>query len=151
MNENKNRWPSRKDLQQSAIAKRNPHLFEKSQKPAAGEKAIGPGTKLSKYKSHIDTVVEKYADKKGVTLYREFKFHPAMKFRFDWAFLELKVAIEYEGIFSEKSRHTTLDGYSKDTEKYNYAASLGWEVRRYTSKTYLNIENDLATLKKRKK
>ena len=64
---------------------------------------------------------------------REHKFHPARKFRFDYAFLDKKLAIEYEGIFSAKSRHTTVTGFMRDAEKYNEAMLLGWRVLRITA------------------
>ena len=53
--------------------------------------------------------------------------------RFDWAWPDLKVAIEYEGLMSAKSRHITITGFSKDCEKYNAAALLGWQEYRFTA------------------
>jgi hypothetical protein len=76
----------------------------------------------------------------------ELVFHPARKFRFDWAIPDLKVAIEYEGLFSEKSGHTTVKGYTKDCIKYNLAALLGWKVLRYTALNYKELEQDLMKL-----
>ena len=76
----------------------------------------------------------------------EFEFHPSRKFRFDWAIPTLKIAIEYEGVFSKKSRHTTVSGYTEDCNKYNEAVKLGWRVLRYTAKNYKNIDQDLKTL-----
>lgn len=73
----------------------------------------------------------------------EYRFHPTRKWRFDFAIPSMMVAIEYEGIHSAKSRHTTVTGYSKDTEKYNAATILGWKVLRYTAQTSGNIINDL--------
>ena len=73
----------------------------------------------------------------------ELQFDEVRKFRFDWAIPSLMIAIEFEGIMSEKSRHTTKTGYSKDTEKYNLAAISGWIVLRYTVLTYGNLERDL--------
>lgn len=148
---NNNRWPSRIELQQSAVGKLNPHLFDKptkQMKAEAREKNLEKT--LGRYKFHIHKICTAYSEKKKLTLYREFPFHPARMHRFDWAFLEIKVAIEYEGIHSAKSRHTTVSGYSADTEKYNLAIELGWEVIRYTAKTYENIEHDLENLKNRK-
>lgn len=57
-------------------------------------------------------------------------------FRFDFAIVDKMIAIEYEGINGGKSRHTTLTGYTKDTEKYNLAQQLGWKVYRYTALNY---------------
>jgi hypothetical protein len=73
----------------------------------------------------------------------ELKFGEARRFRFDYAIPSLKIAIEYEGIFSKKSRHTTVNGFSEDCIKYNLAVGLGWRVLRYTAKNYLNLETDL--------
>ncbi|WP_179022044.1 hypothetical protein [Winogradskyella forsetii] len=73
----------------------------------------------------------------------ELEFHPDRKFRFDWALPSLKVAIEYEGLFSKKSGHTTVGGYTKDCEKYNSAQLLGWTVLRYTALNYKNLDRDL--------
>jgi hypothetical protein len=73
----------------------------------------------------------------------ELQFNSTRKFRFDWAIPELKIAIEYEGIFSKKSGHTTVTGYTKDCEKYNIAAIEGWIILRYTAKNYNNLATDL--------
>jgi hypothetical protein len=71
----------------------------------------------------------------GIKFQSEKKFCKDRRFKFDIAFPKKKIAIEYEGIFSNKSRHTTMGGYAKDCEKYNLAAQLGWKVFRYTSKS----------------
>ena len=41
-----------------------------------------------------------------------------------------KIAIEYEGIVADKSRHTNIKGYTEDSNKYNEAQKLGWKVLR---------------------
>ena len=63
----------------------------------------------------------------------ELRFHATRRWRFDLAIPSKKIAVEYEGVFSAKSRHTTKQGYTKDTEKYNAATILGWQVLRYTA------------------
>jgi very-short-patch-repair endonuclease len=65
----------------------------------------------------------------------EHKFHPERRWRFDWADLEKKIAIEIEGVVwfgGKKSRHQTASGIEADCEKYNSAIELGWRVLRYT-------------------
>ena len=94
---------------------------------------------IGKYKLHIISVLEA----SGLNYESEFIFSNERKFRFDWAVPQILVAIEYEGIFSEKSGHTTLSGYKKDVEKYNLATKLGWKILRYTADNYLDFENDL--------
>ena len=65
----------------------------------------------------------------------EHRFHPKRKWRFDFAIPERMIAFEYEGIFSRKSRHTTISGFTGDCEKYNEAQLLGWKVFRFTAKS----------------
>jgi len=70
----------------------------------------------------------------AVVFETEYKFSAGRKFRFDFAILQpIKIGIEYEGIISGKSRHTSIIGYSTDCEKYNLAAVEGWIVLRYTA------------------
>lgn len=76
----------------------------------------------------------------------ELQFHDVRMFRFDWAIPDIKIAIEYEGLMSKKSGHTTIDGYTSDCTKYNLAQLCGWKVLRYTAKNYLDLENDLKLL-----
>lgn len=78
----------------------------------------------------------------------EHQFHPVRKFRFDVALINEKIAIEYEGLISDKSGHTTIDGFTSDCDKYNLAILFGWKVLRYTAKNYENIYNDLETILK---
>ncbi|WP_313214122.1 hypothetical protein [Soonwooa sp.] len=94
---------------------------------------------VGKYKLHIISVLER----SGLKFVEELKFSQDRNFRFDWAIPKFKIAIEYEGIFSEKSGHTTLSGYKKDVVKYNLATILGWRILRYTADNYLEIERDL--------
>jgi len=96
----------------------------------------------SKEKIFIEYVIKTL----GVQYVTEFQFAKPRKFRFDYAIPELKIAIEYEGIRSSKSRHTTITGYTNDTTKYNLAAVNGWAVLRYTALNYANVENDLKLL-----
>jgi hypothetical protein len=80
---------------------------------------------------------------RSIIIIPEYQFLKNRKFRFDWAFPDLKIGIEYEGIFSERSRHTNKIGYSRDAEKYNAAANRGWKVFRYTAINYKSMVKDL--------
>lgn len=64
----------------------------------------------------------------------EHKFHPSRKWKFDFAHIPSKTAIEVEGGIYTGGRHTRGSGYEKDCEKYNEATRLGWKVFRLTSK-----------------
>jgi hypothetical protein len=68
-----------------------------------------------------------------VTVTTEYQFHPERKWRFDWAIPELFFAVEYEGIFSTHSRHTSLTGFTGDCEKYSVASIMGWMFVRITA------------------
>lgn len=63
---------------------------------------------------------------------REHRFHPERKWRFDFAWLERKVAFECEGAIYTNGRHTRGSGFEKDCEKYNAAMILGWRVFKVT-------------------
>jgi hypothetical protein len=74
---------------------------------------------------------------------KELQFDEHRKFRFDWAIPELMIGIEYEGLMSEKSGHTTISGYTKDCEKYNLATKNGWKVLRYTALNFPSLVEDI--------
>jgi hypothetical protein len=99
--------------------------------------------KKSQEKSWISKTLLVWCNERLLPLQEEYKFHPERKWRFDWCIEPLKVAFEYEGIYSGQSRHTNQKGYSRDTEKYNAAVALGWKVFRYTASTYKNLVKDL--------
>lgn len=108
---------------------------------AAGNK---PG---DKEKAWMQEELQFYCNKNLMELKKEYRFAPPRLFRFDWAIinpvLKLKVAIEYEGLMSEKSGHTTVKGYTKDTDKYRLASELGWHVMRFTVVNYKNVIEEL--------
>jgi very-short-patch-repair endonuclease len=99
--------------------------------------------KASKEKAWIDKNLWAWCIENGFLLLKEVKFHPSRKWRFDYAIEDLQVAIEYEGLMSKKSRHTTISGFTGDTEKYNEAQSRGWKVLRYTAINYKELITDL--------
>jgi len=69
---------------------------------------------------------------------KEYKFHPERKWRFDYAILGNKIAIEIEGGIFTKGRHTRPTGFIKDMEKYNTATAMGWKVIRIATGDYAN-------------
>ena len=70
----------------------------------------------------------------------ELKFAPKRRFRFDFAWIEEKLAVEIEGGIWIQGRHTRGVGYKSDMEKYNIATSLGWRVLRFTTDQIKKIE-----------
>lgn len=102
--------------------------------------------KKSQEKNWIAETLLAWCNQQTLMLTEEHQFHPDRKWRFDWCIESLKVAFEYEGIYSQQSRHTNRKGYSMDSVKYNAAVAFGWRVYRYTATTYKNIGNDLKSL-----
>jgi hypothetical protein len=73
-----------------------------------------------------------YLQSKGIAYELEYKFHPTRKWRADIAIPSLRALIEFDGIMSAKSRHTSVTGFTNDCEKINQAQLVGWIVLRYT-------------------
>lgn len=63
---------------------------------------------------------------------REYRFSPHRRFRFDFAWPAVKVALEVDGGTWIGGRHTSGAGYQRDVEKMNLAALTGWLVVRAT-------------------
>jgi len=63
-----------------------------------------------------------------ILLIAEYKFLAKRKFRFDFAHLSSKVAIELQGGIWSRGRHSGGAGQEKDFEKFNLAALDGWFV-----------------------
>ena len=64
----------------------------------------------------------------------EHRFAPPRKWRFDFAWPELMLALEIEGGVWTMGRHTRGSGFEADCEKYAEASILGWSVLRVTPK-----------------
>jgi hypothetical protein len=122
----------------------NQHLFVDTNKMI--KKPVKKPKTVSLEKTWMQQELEKWTERRCLKLKPEHRFHAERKWRFDWCIPALMIAIEYEGLMSAKSRHTTVKGFSGDTEKYNAAAALGWKVYRYTALTYHNLLVDLKSL-----
>lgn len=64
---------------------------------------------------------------------RELKFHKTRKWRIDFAWPDLMLAVEVEGGTWSGGRHTRGSGFKKDCEKYNQMTLDGWTLYRFTS------------------
>ncbi len=71
----------------------------------------------------------------------QYRFAKAIgrQWRFDFAFVDYKLAVEIEGLvvmrlageLVVRGRHASIKGIKDDMEKYNTAALLGWTVLRF--------------------
>ena len=64
----------------------------------------------------------------GWDLTREYKFHPTRRWRFDFAFPSVKLAIEIDG---QGGGHSRVKAVRDECEKYNAAVMLGWRIMRF--------------------
>lgn len=85
---------------------------------------------------------------------REYRFHPARRWRFDFAWPDLKLAVEVEGVtyFGKNKngsmklgRHQNGKGLTEDCIKYGEAMRLGWDVYRCTQQL-VNDGSALSTI-----
>ena len=83
----------------------------------------------------------------------EHRFLLSRRFRFDYAFMEYRIAVEVEGGVWIQGRHTRGIGFIKDMEKYNLATAEGWKILRFTpqqlrkEETYLLIKKCMENCK----
>src|SRR5688572_11876337 len=60
-------------------------------------------------------------------------FYDGRKWRFDFVWRDVKLAVEVEGATFAGGRHNRGAGYQKDCIKYNAALDLGYAVYRFTT------------------
>ncbi len=106
--------------------------FEAKHGPVAVKRTTGPVRVKPPPKSAEDEfgeLLSAHPALAGAQFVREHVFHPSRKWRFDYAFLGPKLAIEIEG----QGRHQTYVGFRGDCEKYNSAVLHGWRVLRFVA------------------
>lgn len=62
---------------------------------------------------------------------REFRFHPERRWRIDFAWPGVMLAVEIEGGIWTGGRHTRGAGVLGDMEKYNALSMAGWRLLRF--------------------
>lgn len=91
----------------------------------------------------------------------EYKFMTSRDWRFDYAWTDLKVAIEYNGILYSRTKgnigrtgHATIMGVSNDYEKIGEAQIRNWIVlvtNPILVKDYITVEQLSRAISKRKR
>lgn len=77
-----------------------------------------------------------WQDMGGPIPVQEYMFNkPLSRHRFDFAWPDIKVAVEVEGGIFSKGRHSRGVGYTNDCIKYNRGVVLGWRIFRFTTLT----------------
>lgn len=84
--------------------------------------------------SQLETMFQFDCITRGLEHATEYRFDPDRRWRFDFAFIPQKIAVECEGGTWMNGRHNRGYGIEKDMEKYNRAVMLGWKVLRFSKK-----------------
>jgi very-short-patch-repair endonuclease len=77
---------------------------------------------------------------------RELVFAPGRRYRFDFAWPDLMVAVEIEGGTWIAGRHSRGSGFAADCRKYNDAAERGWAVLRFTTERGWDVDEAVQML-----
>jgi very-short-patch-repair endonuclease len=100
-----------------------------------------PRMKASEYRqlqpkrgrSKLEETLESHINMAGLpTPETEYQFAKPRRWRFDFAWIDRKIACEVEGGVFINGGHTRGAAYEKNCEKYNAAALAGWSVYRFT-------------------
>lgn len=63
---------------------------------------------------------------------REYRFHPVRRWRFDFSWLDEKLAVEVDGGTWNNGGHNRGKQIESDCEKQNTAVEAGWKLLRVT-------------------
>lgn len=79
-----------------------------------------------KYDSNLEAAfARRWRRDTEIPIRTQVMFHPRRKWRFDFAFPEIYLAIEIQGY---GRGHVSYTGMAKDHEKFNSATRFGWSV-----------------------
>lgn len=67
----------------------------------------------------------------------EYRFAPPRRWRFDFCWPQLLLAVEQDGGIWVQGRHNRGSGYIKDLAKFNEAARLGYRVFKFQPKDFI--------------
>lgn len=95
---------------------------------------------MNKQTSQSQIILNYFAAHKLPPCVAEYRFHPVRRWRFDFVFLDYKLAIEQNGGAWINGRHNRGAGYLADMEKLNAAACLGYHVLQFTPQQIKTIE-----------
>ena len=83
----------------------------------------------AEHQESINAVLQEQFRSAGLPAVPEYRFAPPRRWAFDFAFPDLLLAIEIEGI-----DHRKKNRYARDLSKYNTAARRGWCLLRFTAR-----------------
>ena len=127
------------DIKKSKVWELNQHLEDKPVKKSKIVKARNDCPEVE----WIHWNLKYWCIEKGIRFEKEFKFAKGRRYRADFALPEYFILLEYQGLNSAKSGHSTLKGYTSDTERMKVANDLGYRMIYYTVLNYMNVIQDL--------
>ncbi len=137
-------WNQKKIEELKKSGKIRGYVVKSKPKPGFSSGRTEQRSRKSKGLDWLEMNIAYWCNEKSLSLEKEHRFCQDRSWRFDFAIPSLKLAVEFEGgVFYHNSGHKTAKHYTKDTEKYNRAASMGWKVLRYTALNYSTAINDL--------
>jgi very-short-patch-repair endonuclease len=81
----------------------------------------------------------------GTGFIREHRFAPPRRWRFDFAWVEKRLAVEIDGGNWNNGRHNRGSARDAENEKMNSAQLLGWRVLHFTGAAVKNGEAERVT------
>ena len=101
------------------------------QKPTPAQAAIAKAARLARAEGIRRLFLASLAFRGVSRPLSELAFDPNRRWRLDYAFPAVRLAVEQEGI---GGRHQRTAGFLKDMEKYNALTLAGWSLLRFTTK-----------------
>lgn len=105
---------------------------------AVGMRQAKPSAALSASSARIDAIAMRLRFLGLPEPVREHRFHESRRWRFDLAWPEHRLAVEYDGgtYSAAPGGHSSKAGMARDREKDAHAMIAGWSVIRLDAKTY---------------
>jgi very-short-patch-repair endonuclease len=94
----------------------------------ADSRSLGAQRAPSELERHLQTMMRLHGLPEPV---RELRFHPPRMFRLDFAWPDVKLAVEIEGGIYRGGGHTSVKGLMRDIEKSNLLTMDGWRLLRF--------------------
>jgi hypothetical protein len=92
---------------------------------------------MSKAKTSLHYAIVKFCKDNKYELIQEYRFNPERRWKADYFITDLNCLIEFEGMGGRAKGgiggHQTLNGYTKNCDKYNSACLLGFNLLRFTA------------------
>lgn len=108
----------------------------------AKRKRFSPSKKTHLCDSELEEKMFHLLTRCGFQFKQQHKFHPSREWRFDFAFIAHKIAIEIQGF---GTGHNSYNGMSNDYEKHNSAILEGWLILYFMAHD-LETENHPTTI-----